>query len=180
MKVFGTGLNKTGTKTLGECFRTFGFHNQSYDLGLLKAWARGDLEEIFRVSDRFDSFEDWPWPLLYREFDRRYPDAKFILTLRKDPETWFDSLCRHAELTGPTEAREIVYGHRMPHGHREHHIGIYLKHQEEVTRYFSDRPGKLLVISWDRGEGWLQLCPFLGISGIPQRPFPHENQGQHE
>jgi hypothetical protein len=178
MKVFGIGLNKTGTKTLGACFTTLGFKNQSFDLNLLKRFAAGDYDPIFKVSDHFDSFEDWPWPLLYREFDCRYPDAKFIMTLRKDPETWYSSLCRHADLTGPTEARKIAYGNELPYHAREHHISIYLKHKSEVTAYFKDRPGKLLVVSWEQGDGWAELCNFLGVYPLPGVPFPHKNSSQ--
>jgi hypothetical protein len=176
MKLFGSGLNKTGTKTLGECFRMLGFNNTSYNLNLLKAYASGDFAEIYNTCDHFDSFEDWPYPLLFREFDQYYPDSKFILTLRKDPETWFASLCKHAEMTGPTEARKLVYGYEMPLQNKEHHIRFYLNHQYEVIDYFKDRPGKLLVVSWENGDGWKELCPFLGVVNTPEIPFPHKNK----
>ncbi len=175
-KVFGIGMNKTGTKTLGECFRLFGFRNKSYDGGLLRDFARKDFSRIYEVADSYDSFEDWPWPLLYREFSEIYPDAKFILTMRATPEIWFRSLCRHANLTGPTEARVIVYGHAMPHDQMHQHIGIYNRHNEEVIRFFAARPERLLAVSWDKGDGWEQVCRFLGVD-IPAVPFPHENKG---
>ena len=124
MKVFGIGLNKTGTKTLGSCFKTFGLRNKSYDEQLLIEFSRGNKEPIFQVSDAFDSFDDWPWPLLYKDFDKRYQDARFVLTVRKDPHTWFESLCRHADRTGPTQAREIVYHHAMPRLYKAEHIQI--------------------------------------------------------
>ncbi|MCX6267473.1 MAG: sulfotransferase family protein [Bacteroidetes bacterium] len=178
MKLFGVGLNKTGTKTLGECFKTFGFNNKSFDLELLQSFSRGDFQEIYRTCDHFDSFEDWPWPLLYREFDLHYPGSKFILTQRKDPETWFASLCKHADMTGPTEARKIAYGFEMPHNHKSHHIDIYRKHNADVIHYFKDTPEKLLVVSWERGDGWAELCKFLGYDKMPDTPFPHKNKSQ--
>ena len=176
MKVFGIGLNKTGTKTLGECFTLLGMRNTSYDLELLQAYDSKSFEKILNKACQFDSFEDWPWPLLYKEFDERFPDAKFILTLRKDPDIWYNSLCKHAILTGPTIARKIVYGFEMPADHRQEHLDYYLKHNEEVRAYFQDRPDKLLVVSWEDGDGWIELCNFLGIADIPQVPFPHKNK----
>ena len=176
MKIFGIGLNKTGTKTLGECFRVLGFKNKSFDPGLMQSYAKGDYQAILEACDPFDSFEDWPYPLVYREFDLHYSEAKFILTLRKDPETWFLSLCRHAEMTGPTEARKIAYGYEMPMDHREHHIAAYQRHEREVLEYFRNRPGKLLVVSWEKGDGWKEICGFLGIPEIPRIPFPHKNR----
>lgn len=173
-KIFGIGLNKTGTKTLGTCFRIFGFRNMSFDLHLLQEYAVGNLSAIFKVSDSYDTFEDWPWPLLYKEFDQRYPDAKFILTLRKDPQAWFESLCRHAERTGPTKARELVYHHAMPHHHREDHLSIYSRHNDDVLKYFKGRHGKLLQVCWEDGDEWEKLAVFLGLP-VPGTPFPHEN-----
>lgn len=175
MKVFGIGLNKTGTKTLGSCFKTFSLKNKSYDKQLLLEYSRGNKEPIFQVSDAFDSFEDWPWPLLYRDFDKRYPDAKFILTVRKDPRIWFESLCRHADRTGPTRVRKIVYHHAMPHQHREEHIQIYNRHNEEVATYFRGRENKLLTLCWENGDHWEKLAIFLGLP-VPDAPFPHKNR----
>jgi hypothetical protein len=175
MKIFGIGLNKTGTKTLGECFKVFGFNNKSFDMGLLLEVSRGNLDGVFNAIDMFDSFEDWPWPLLYKQLDIIYKDAKFILTVRKDPQTWFESLCRHAERTGPTEARKIAYNHEMPHKHEADHIQIYNRHNEEVGNYFFGREGKLLRICWEDGDGWGELAHFLNLP-IPVIPFPHKNQ----
>jgi hypothetical protein len=176
VKVFGIGLNKTGTKTLGACFNILGLNNYSYDLELLKHFGRGELNPVFSVADRYDSFEDWPWPLLYRQFDERYPDARFILTLRRDPETWFESLCRHARRTGPTEARKIAYGFEMPMEDPGHHLAFYQQHQKNVCNYFADRPGKLLVITWENGVTWDVFCRFLGVGQIPDVPIPHKNK----
>jgi hypothetical protein len=176
MKVIGIGLNKTGTKTLGECMKILGLRNKSYDFDLLKDFSEDNHKNLFDSMDQYDSFEDWPWPLMYKEFDKRYPDAKFILTLRKDPQTWFESLCRHALHTGPTEARKIVYGYEMPLQNEEHHIRFYMDHHRDVMAYFKNRPGKLLVVSWDNGDGWEALCSFLNHSPAPEVPFPHKNK----
>ena len=176
VKSFGIGLNKTGTKTLGECFNILGFNNHSYNLELLWHYERGELGPVFSIADQFESFEDWPWPLLYKQLDQRYPDARFILTLRRDAETWFDSLCRHAQRTGPTEARRIAYGYEMPLENPGHHIAFYQQHQRDVCSYFQERPGKLLVITWENGITWDVICRFLNISQVPDVPIPHKNK----
>lgn len=180
MKVFGIGLNKTGTKTLGACFRTLGLRNRSYDPELLECYFRREFRSVFEVTDQFDSFEDWPWPLMYRELDERYSEAKFILTLRKSSETWFNSLCRHALRTGPTRAREIAYGYPMPMDNPGHHISFYESHNRSVVEYFSDRPGKLLVLSWEEQPTWKTICDFLGCATIPLIAIPHENKSPEE
>lgn len=176
LKIFGVGLNKTGTKTLGACMQTLGFRNKSFDLDLLIDYSSGRFDNIDKIVENHDSFEDWPWPLMVKKFDMEHPEAKFILTLRKDPETWFSSLCKHAELTGPTQARKIVYGYEMPHGHKNEHIEYYLNHQQEIVNYFKNRENKLLIVSWERGDGWIELCKFLGQISIPSLSFPHKNK----
>jgi len=40
--------------------------------------------------------EDNPWPLIYKELDKRIPGCKFILTLR-DEESWYSSVKRHID-----------------------------------------------------------------------------------
>lgn len=174
-KIFGIGLNKTGTKTLGECFRLLGYKNKTFDYRLLVEYSKRNLEEIFKESDIYETFEDWPWPLLFKELDQRYPDAKFILTERRDPQTWFESLCHHADRTGPTEARKIAYGYAMPHKHKDEHIQVYCRHCNDVTNYFNARDKKLLRVCWEDGDGWEQLSSFLNIPLI-QSPIPHMNK----
>ncbi len=126
------------------------------------------------VAERYDSFEDWPWPLIYRQLDERFPDARFILTLRKDPETWLRSLLSHARRTGPTQARELVYGYAMPQGHEAAHLAFYNAHNKGVRAYFQGRENKLLEVCWETGSGWEELAAFLQLP-VPDRPLPHAN-----
>ena len=85
MKIVGIGLNKTGTKTLKYCLEQWGFRHQSYDLRAFELYREGRLDELFDWMQEYDSFEDWPWPLFYREIDTRFPNAKFVLTVRDTP-----------------------------------------------------------------------------------------------
>lgn len=174
MKVFGVGMNKTGTTTLGECLNRLGFRHHSFDLELTRAVDEGDLRPVFQVADEYDSFEDWPWPLIYEELDTRYPDARFILTTRKDSATWFNSLKRHADRTGPTAFREIVYGHPMPHGHESEHVQRYEQHNANVRAYFDGRDD-LLEVCWEEQAEWEPICEFLDRP-IPGSSFPHANE----
>ena len=64
-KIFGIGLNKTGTTTLGSCLKQLGYRHSSFSLELLEASQRGDWSPIQRQIDAHDSFEDWPYPLLF-------------------------------------------------------------------------------------------------------------------
>lgn len=174
MKVFGIGFPKTGTTTLGHCLRHLGFKHFFWNRAFATKVLQGNTDEALHISEQFDSFEDLPWPRLYKLMDERYPDAKFVLTMRKDANTWYQSQQRHAEQLGPTEARLLFYGHAMAHKHRDRLIAQYERHNREVLEYFKHRPGKLLVVCWEQDPSWDKLCAFLG-KAVPEAPFPHRN-----
>jgi hypothetical protein len=175
MKVFGVGLNKTGTTTLGQCFKLLGYRHAPYDRTLLYRLHEGDPEPAFAVADKFETFEDWPWPLMFKQLDARYPDAKFVLTERSSPQKWIDSLKNHSERSGTERVREIAYGHPMPRGHEDELMAFYAAHGRAVREHFVDRPEKLLVSCWETESRWHELCAFVG-KDVPETPFPHANQ----
>jgi hypothetical protein len=177
MKTFGIGLNKTGTKTLGVCLQHFGYKHTTYNLDDLRTFSQGNLNHLLDKIKQYDSCEDWPWALMYEFLDKQFPEAQFILTKRKTPDIWFESLCKHADRTGPTEARRLVYGYEMPHDYRQHHIDFYNAHNQKVVDYFKDRADKLLVVCWENGDGWRELCQFLK-QPQPNMPFPHINKAR--
>lgn len=173
-KVFGIGFNKTGTTTLAACLRKLGRRHTSASLELLRDVLAGRFASLFAVADQFDSFEDWPWPLAFRELDSRYPGSRFILTRRRDAATWFDSLAAMARRNGPTEMRRLIFGHAMPAAAPEVFMAAYDAHCAAVREHFRDRPGDLLEVCWEEGDGWRELCQFLG-EPVPAEPFPHVN-----
>ena len=74
-KVVGIGLPKTGTTTLGYCFRRFGFKHRTYDMDLALQVKRNQLEPVLEEATKFESFEDWPWFAIYREWTKDFPTA---------------------------------------------------------------------------------------------------------
>ncbi len=174
-RVVGCGLNRTGTTTLGACMSAWGFRHMPFHPQAFELWQAGDWNALFAWAQGLDSLADWPWALIYPQLDRQFPGTKFILTRRKDAATWFRSLCRHAEKTGPTLYREKVYGHAKPHSYEEDHTRFYESHLRRVRAYFSERPHDLLEVCWEEGDGWEELSRFLGLQ-VPDMPFPHENR----
>ena len=174
-KVFGIGMNKTGTTTLKACLEQLGYTVCGPDLELLRCVNRGELGPVFEFAENYDGFQDWPWPFVYEEMDRRYENSKFILTRRKNGDAWFDSLKKHSIKTGPTEYRKIAYGYKMPAGKKPHHVNIYEKHNEKVRAYFEERKDDFLEVCWEEGDGWEEMCGFLGHD-VPRVEFPHRNK----
>jgi hypothetical protein len=173
-KVFGVGIAKSGTKTLGACFRELGYRNCSIRDDLVPA-AISDPATVLAEIAKFDSFEDFPWYWSYESLAERFPDARFVLTRRRDDETWrrsFHNLLR----TVPPERIELglrLAAHFMPGVAID---DLHRVHNERVRAFFATRPGRLLEVCWDEDPSWERLCRFLDRP-VPARPFPFENRG---
>lgn len=164
MKIFGIGLERTGTTSLAAAMRRLGFTTHHFPR---------TTNEI----DEADFSNDITVACRYRDLDVLYPGSKFILTLREE-EAWLDSCARwygslaenHVlDFTAMAAATQL-YGSEFfdPELWR---IGSKY-HELAVRGYFADRPGDLLIIDICAGQGWEQLLPFLGAA---LGPFPWEN-----
>lgn len=179
-KVFCVGLNKTGTTTFGAAmsrlgYRVWGWNSYAADFTL--HWHEGVFTPTMQKAlNNHEAFEDLPWPLLFRQLDERVPDAKFVLTIRRSPEAWLQSIQTHIKRADPWAGHFLIYGSYDPVGDRERYLRTYNDHNAAVRAHFASRPGKLLEMCFEQGDGWRELCAFLGVKDIPVEPFPHENR----
>ena len=153
-KVFVIGFQKTGTTSLGDALTLLGYRVCG-SLGVTDtniALTARDL--VFEHAERFDAFQDNPWPIYYRELDIRYPGSKFVLTLRPSGD-WIRSLIRHFG-DDSTPMREWIYGSGSPFGNEEEYMARFEQHNRDVLEYFADRTGDLLIMSLGEGDGWSQ------------------------
>lgn len=178
-KVFGIGLNKTGTTTLGVCLRQLGYRHSSFNLPLLEQVSRGELAGVLAHCQHYDAFEDWPYPLIYKELDAAFPGSRFVLTRRRNAERWYASLADHALRTGLRQgcrSRSLAYGVAYPQLDQAGLLRRYEQHLQQVHAYFAGRPEQLLELCWDDEQDWSRLCRFLGEPAPPD-PLPHANAG---
>jgi hypothetical protein len=179
MKVFGVGLNKTGTTSLAAGLRRLGFRHFFKPLALLKAWREGDAQTVFEAVEAHDSFEDWPFPLMAGTLLERYGDqARFVLTERSSPQAWLESLKAHALTTPPEHARRLAFGVEYPHTHEDRLTQIYARHSDHVRELFRARGAedRLLVLNWAEEGSWERLCAFLERD--PLGVTPHRNRAE--
>lgn len=173
-KIFGIGLNKTGTSTLGAVCSQLGLRSKSWDRELFASvTVQNDLDTLWHVIEDYDAFDDFPYPLFYREIDRRFPGSKFVLTRRTSANAWLASLkahsmrARHSSITN-----ETVYGARFPHGREQAFINYYNTHLNAVRDYFAGRNTDFFEICWEDCEDLGPFSEFLGLgqlSGPPPR-----------
>jgi hypothetical protein len=186
LKVIGSGLGRTGTKSLHSALNILGLgpchhmvevfaHPQSMALWIEASAGRPDWDAIFT---EYGSAVDYPTAGYWRELADYYPEAKVIHTLR-DPDEWFDStqvtIFAPQSLTnapGPLQAFFTSFiGPLREHLHdRAYMTDYFLRHTEEVKATIP--PERLLI--YEAGDGWAPLCGFLGVP-VPAEPYPSEN-----
>jgi hypothetical protein len=184
MKIFGIGFHKTGTSSLREALKILGYNVCPEELAyrFRKQVAAGVVLELLDLADSFDAFEDSPWNYseVYKVLDEAYPEAKFILTVR-NTDTWFDSILRWANFCNSNH--DLSFYSTVG-------CSILKENEEQIKRkfedcnlstiiYFSERSNKLLVLDFELGSGWTELCEFLQ-KPIPSLPFPHVLRYDHE
>ncbi len=185
-KIFGIGYPKTGTTTLGYCFEKLGYRHQSYDMALSVQLSRGDRAAVVTAAQHYDTFEDWPWFLAYEDLDKAFPDAKFVLTKRKNSAAYISSLHKHRQREGAFSPDfkephwwQDILGYPPDYWNPDLFQAQYEAHNESVLNYFANQPHKLLIVCWEKGDGWNELCTFLN-KAVPEEPFPHLNKGYYD
>ncbi|WP_124980915.1 sulfotransferase family protein [Nonlabens xiamenensis] len=176
-KVFVIGLHKTGTTSLGKAlqrlgYRVCGSHKTAYDYVNVEQDVRDYLMD--RAEDHFkefNAFQDTPWFLLYKNLYERFPNAKFILTLR-DRESWLRSAQSHFK-KHPFPFHDILYANHNPVEHPAIYREVFDTHNENVLDFFKDK-GQLLSFRVGH-DGYEALTDFLETSSINE-PFPHANK----
>ena len=160
---------------------------------------RGNFDAIIKYCESAQVFQDFPFsmPNTFKHLDKAYPNSKFILSIRDNPEQWYNSLIKfHSKLFGngkvPTKedlmnVKYVFKGwmwkfNRLFDGlpendpyNKEILMNHYQKYNEEVIKYFKDRPNDLLIINLSDKNAYKKFCSFLDISS-PFNDFPWENK----
>ncbi len=175
--IFGIGLNKTGTTSLKRAFVELGFRHFDRRPMATRLFFKNKFSQIFDLIEDYDSFEDWPWPLMVPQLLDRYgDDALFVLTRRRSADIWVESLKSNSLKTHPVNnPRQKIFGHAYPHGAEAEHAAFYDNHLASVRSLFPANSPQLCELCWEDGDGWPELCAFLGMDP-PRSPFPHANQ----
>jgi len=159
-RVLCVGFLKTGTSSFGRAMRRLGFGHYEFDLDLVTALARGEIERCLAFAAHFDSLDDLPWsaPEFVAAYRRRFPGTRYVL-LERDERSWMRS----------------YFAYFRPSCTEEEALARLRGHQARMLELLADEP-YLLRMDICAGEGYAKLCPFLGVP-VPDAPFPWENRG---
>ncbi len=177
-KIFGIGLSKTGTSSLNAALEILGFRARhlpfmAYHYGRLVLEPRQMLE--------YDAFTDTPVANCFKYLDSKYPDSKFIYTIR-DKDSWLRSCEKHwgnaeTDLSIVYERFKLFHLRMSVYGginfDKDRFSRAYDRHDERVRKYFG-KSNQLLILNICAGEGWQELCSFLNAD-IPEQAFPAKN-----
>jgi hypothetical protein len=178
-RIFGIGLNKTGTMSFDEALTILGFtslHDGGPEIhdAVQRAIDVG-APLLSYLDPRFDAFSDIG--LLSRRFrllDSQYPGSRFVLTVRP-VDVWIDSRRRHVERNlalkevGEYDGTFLVIDEQK--WARE-----WDDHTKRVHTYFDGR-ADFIEVDLTRNPDWGPLCKLLGVAE-PEVPFPWVNRDQ--
>jgi glycosyltransferase involved in cell wall biosynthesis len=175
-RVFGIGLNKTGTTSFHEAMTTLGYESLHWGGPALRRMVEVSLAAgdplLSRLDPRFDAFSDIrALSGNFAVLDEQYPGSRFVLTVRP-VDAWIESRRRHVETNrGRRDAGQYSGGFlEIDEGawreEWDDHVG-------RVREHFAGRADFLEI---DLAQaGWEPLCDLLGVDA-PARPFPHVNR----
>lgn len=182
-KIFCIGSNKTGTTSMKSVLEGFGFRTAPEQLSYkyISLVHEQKYDEVFNFMDQYEGFEDRPWNHtdFYKVLDKKYQDAKFILTIRH-VDQWWESYLRwdkKINLRNHTHyhlSSKICYNVDSFLDHEDISKKTFTQRNNEVINYFAGR-SNLIVIDMAETNDMYDLCLFLGKEGI-HSPFPHHNK----
>lgn len=183
-RIFGIGMQRTGTSSLHEAFQILGFDAFHWGEGEAPLiWYEMQALGRSKTLERWFCFSDNPFPLMYEQLDKAYPGSKFILTIRNEKD-WLRSVERlWSYEDNPNRGLWDIYPfsntiHTAIYGQKDFDKAVFLeryrRHNAEVIEYFISRPNDLLILDMDKGHGWVELCKFLGC-WVPQCGYPRKN-----
>lgn len=163
-KIFLIGLPKTATKTVAIELHNMGFNCYHYPT----------KEEQY---EKFEVLGDLPVAMKFQELAEKYPDAKFIFTVR-DPVTWHQSCSKHFSrkhtIKGSMYAQNRVKFLGSKYYEEEKFEKSRARHEKEVFEFFRGKDN-FLVLDIFSGSPRSVLYEFLDreFDGDASEPFPN-------
>ena len=190
LKLIGAAFPRTGTMSVKCVLEALGF-GQCYHMNevfltpahvpIWDAAGDGILPDWSELFLGYTATLDTPACHYWKDLSATFPDAK-VLLLRRDPETWYESMYNttYQVIMGPRGEvdpalqmiRRLFLGKNMAgrFEDRDFAVATYRRYCENVI---DEVPSDRLLV-YEVSQGWEPLCGFLGYD-VPQEPFPKKN-----
>jgi len=201
-KIFCIGFNKTGTTSIEKVLEDFNINigNQRKAELLLDNWNERDFKAIENYVKSASAFQDIPFSLPYTfiALHQKFPNAKFILSIRDDADQWYNSIVNfHSKLWSNGTDVPTVYNlknaeycykgyaynymkfvYNTPDDdlyNKEMLVQTYNNHINTVKDFFRSKSKKLIIINTSIKNDYFRLCDFLNEKPF-YNGFPWENK----
>ena len=193
LRVVGSGVGRTGTKSLkealeillgGPCYHMIEVFGHPDHSPQWHAAVQGEPVDWDALLDGYRAAVDWPAAACWKELAAANPDA-VILHSERPAEDWFRSASStiFVGLSGSEGRRDDLpepWFAMVDAMMRERFTPDFLDRDAAVAAYerwnadvkATADPSRLLV--WKTGDGWEPICEALGVT-VPDEPFPHTN-----
>ncbi|MDB2481611.1 hypothetical protein N9W84_00425 [bacterium] len=205
-KVFCIGHNKTGTTSIGKMLSDFGYNvapQRPFEDFYIKDLALKNKPSLFDLIEKYDAFQDIPFSKsdYYLKIYEKYPNSKYILTIR-DSKEWFASLIRfHKKLRIPIykkdsflklnkdknfnnyliflSQKEKIKDKGMLNWEllydENHYISLYEKRNQEIIDFFTQK-SNLITIDISKEKDDFKIRDFLDLKEKTPKKIPHLNR----
>lgn len=168
-KIFGIGLSRTGTTSLSHTLKEIGINIIHYP----------NESKLFDSNN--DGACDIPAAVHYKKLDKKFPNSKFIYTIR-DKDEWLFSIGRYLEYKKdrkmtPWELKNRIELYGQITFDKDMFATKYDEHDNSVRAYFKEREQDLLIINICAGDKLEKLLSFIGgHNELSNKKFPHINK----
>lgn len=193
LRIVGAGLGRTGTHSLklalerlldAPCYHMYEVLQHLDHAPVWHAAIRGEQVDWQPVLGDYAAIVDWPGAAVWRELASTYPEAKVLLSTRRDAATWLKSARATIMGTEPENkmeddpslpgfvpmVRDMFASFEPDWRNDDAAMAAYDRHNAAVR---NEVPPERLV-EWQPGDGWGPLCTALGVA-VPEEDFPHVN-----
>ncbi len=203
-KIVVVGYNKTGTTSLNGYFKSVGFLTspQREFEKMTQLYQSGNWTSIFQAMSEWETFQDSPFatstPAFIEAIEQRWPDTRFILSVRNNDEEWFRSHKQfHSKLwhggkediswedikrvhyISPTFHYEAMKRYVPDESMDPYDMAtwkaVYNNHNARMRNHFKGKSNFLEINLAEEGASE-KLGSFLGLHEHP--PIPHLNKSK--
>lgn len=195
-KIFNIGFHRTGTRSFTVYMESLGFRAKHWPVVVdgvsyrdtvfpYRDSRRRVVDHLYPLFDRWDAFADVPFPALYDDLDRLYPNAKFVLVTR-DLDDWWESLVRHWRLERKGARNIGMYEYIQYNRYASPAIrrvsiddgpllkGLHATHVDAVRAYFAGQSDRFLEVALEDPEIGAKIAAFVGKPA--DVPYPHRGE----
>ncbi|KAI0423889.1 hypothetical protein F5Y09DRAFT_336213 [Xylaria sp. FL1042] len=198
MKLLAVGLPRCAASSLQEalqsewldCYPTM---HMAHIL-VVKALREEDKQKrqkiLHKLFDDYAAICDFPGIAFTDDLMDMYPEAKILLNLRPDPNTWGKSVEEALMFFNTWTYRITTFPVKTDRLHlSKRRIGMGRPRTPDMWRLWHDKYNQFVrdetrkrgraVIDWEPQDGWGPICELLGKPMPPgDLPFPHCNDKQ--